>query len=661
MSDIKLNFGDENQGTEREDQVNRSDAVSGSDDQNIVDGTAEVVSEVINSEEDANAVHGAGTEQKYDYEQVQDAGTGSLNYANAETDAASATGNGSYQYAGSTHEYYQGENFGSSVSGGSGGNSGGRSKVIIAAVLAMIFGICVGLGAWGVHHHLSYYYEEEETADAEAEEDEALIAENDEEAPQTDSADTDPAAGAQQQTDPAAETRQQQTDPAADAQQQTDPAAGTQQQTDPAANAQQQTDPAAGAQQQTENTEANNGNNAGATKNEAGLIISDAETQDTELTRVVESVMPSIVSVYNDFSEEVQTFYGETFTRQGESTGSGIIIGMTDSELLIVTNNHVVEGADHLRVLFIDQETCDAELKGTDPSSDLAVIVVNLNNIKSTTRDKIKVATLGNSDRLKIGESVIAIGNALGYGQSVTTGVVSANNREINDNTVSGTFIQTDAAINPGNSGGALVNTNGHVIGINSSKIGGDTVEGMGFAIPISRAIPIIEQLMNRETLSKVDESEQGTIGISGATVTSDVASAYNMPKGVFVAQIIEGGGAASSDLREGDIITGINDQPISSMDELQRMLQYYKAGTEVTLTVQRQDGNGSYAEIKVKVTLGTKDSIQSNTQNQGGGQGFSSPGNQNPQQDQGNGQENVNPSEPSANPFQGFGFPFGF
>ena len=661
MSDIKLNFGDENQGTEREDQVNSSDAVSGSDDQNIVDGTAEVVSEVINSEEDANAVHGAGTEQKYDYEQVQDAGTGSLNYANAETDAASATGNGSYQYAGSTHEYYQGENFGSSVSGGSGGNSGGRSKVIIAAVLAMIFGICVGLGAWGVHHHLSYYYEEEETADAEAEEDEALIAENDEEAPQTDSADTDPAAGAQQQTDPAAETRQQQTDPAADAQQQTDPAAGTQQQTDPAANAQQQTDPAAGAQQQTENTEANNGNNAGATKNEAGLIISDAETQDTELTRVVESVMPSIVSVYNDFSEEVQTFYGETFTRQGESTGSGIIIGMTDSELLIVTNNHVVEGADHLRVLFIDQETCDAELKGTDPSSDLAVIVVNLNNIKSTTRDKIKVATLGNSDRLKIGESVIAIGNALGYGQSVTTGVVSANNREINDNTVSGTFIQTDAAINPGNSGGALVNTNGHVIGINSSKIGGDTVEGMGFAIPISRAIPIIEQLMNRETLSKVDESEQGTIGISGATVTSDVASAYNMPKGVFVAQIIEGGGAASSDLREGDIITGINDQPISSMDELQRMLQYYKAGTEVTLTVQRQDGNGSYAEIKVKVTLGTKDSIQSNTQNQGGGQGFSSPGNQNPQQDQGNGQENVNPSEPSANPFQGFGFPFGF
>ena len=426
MSDDRLNFGDLNNGTE--DQVNRNDAVSGAGDQNIVDGTAEVVSEVINSADDAAAVHDTAAEQKYDYEQVQDESTGSVNYANAESDAASATGNGSYQYAGSTHEYYQGENFGSSVSGGSGGNSGGRSKVIIAVVLAMIFGICVGLGAWGVHHHLSYYYEDEETADAAEGEDEALIAENNEEASQTDSADIDPAGGAQQQTDPAAETKQQQTDPAADAQQQTDPAAGTQQQTDPAADAQQQTG----------NTEANNGNNAGTTKNEAGLIISDAETQDTELTRVVESVMPSIVSVYNDFSEEIQTFYGETFTRQGESTGSGIIIGMTDSELLIVTNNHVVEGADHLRVLFIDEEACDAELKGTDPSNDLAVIVVSLDNIKSTTRDKIKVATLGNSDRLKIGESVIAIGNALGYGQSVTTGVVSANNREISDNMVSG-------------------------------------------------------------------------------------------------------------------------------------------------------------------------------------------------------------------------------
>ena len=393
--------------------------------------------------------------------------------------------------------------------------------------------------------------------------------------------------------------------------------------------------------------------------------------------------MPSIVSVYNDFTEEVQTFYGQTFTRQGESTGSGIIIGKTDSELLIVTNNHVVEGADHLRVLFIDQETCDAEIKGTDPSNDLAVIAVPLDSIKTTTQGQINVATLGNSDNLKIGEDVIAIGNALGYGQSVTTGIVSANNREISDETITGTFIQTDAAINPGNSGGALVNINGNVIGINSNKIGGDTVEGMGFAIPISRAIPIIEDLMSRETLSKVDEAEQGTIGISGATVTSDVSKAYNMPVGVYVAQIIENGGAAGSDLQEGDIITAINGQTISSMEELQKMLQYYKAGTEVTLTVQRQNGKGSYEEAQIKVTLGTRASIENlpaeDQQDQSGQQGQDSQPEQNgqPEQEQetpnmpgqsGNyGQESGNGYNDQSgngqgyfNPFQQFGFPFG-
>ena len=405
------------------------------------------------------------------------------------------------------------------------------------------------------------------------------------------------------------------------------------------------------------------------TANDAGLIIAESETPDTELTKVVDKVMPSIVSVYNDFTEEVQTFYGETFTRQGESTGSGIIIGQTDDELLIVTNNHVVEGADHLRVLFIDEETCDAEIKGTDPSNDLAVIAVNLSNIKDTTKDQIKVATLGSSETLKIGEDVIAIGNALGYGQSVTTGIVSANNREISDDTITGTFIQTDAAINPGNSGGALVNINGYVIGINSSKIGGDTVEGMGFAIPISRAIPIIEELMSRDTLSKVDENEQGTIGISGATVTSDVANAYNMPQGVYVAQILENGGAANSELREGDIITAINDQAISSMEELQKQLQYYKAGTEVTLKVQRQDGNGSYKEASVKVTLGTRESIESaNSQSQQGGQ--SQQGTQ-PQQGGQNSQNGYNSQSESdqsnqggqdpSGLFQQFGFPFGF
>ena len=375
--------------------------------------------------------------------------------------------------------------------------------------------------------------------------------------------------------------------------------------------------------------------------------------------------MPSIVSVYNDFTEEVQTFYGQTFTRQGESTGSGIIIGMTDSELLIVTNNHVVEGADNLRVLFIDQETCTAEIKGTDPSNDLAVIAVSLENLSDSTKNAIRVATLGNSDTLKIGEDVIAIGNALGYGQSVTTGIVSANNREISDDTITGTFIQTDAAINPGNSGGALVNINGNVIGINSSKIGGNTVEGMGFAIPITRAIPIIEELMSHETLSKVAEEEQGTIGISGATVTSDVAKAYNMPVGVYVAQIIENGGAAGSDLREGDIITAINGQSIASMEDLQKMLQYYKAGTEVTLTVQRQDGKGSYAEASVNVTLGTRASIQSQPEEEGqeaenGQNGMDGQnGMEGRDEYQQGGQQEQ--QQGTYNPFEQFGFPFGF
>ena len=323
-------------------------------------------------------------------------------------------------------------------------------------------------------------------------------------------------------------------------------------------------------------------------------------------------------------------------------------------------------------MLFIDEETCDAEIKGTDAKNDLAVIAVSLGSLKDTTLGQIKVATLGNSDELRIGEDVIAIGNALGYGQSVTTGIVSANNREINDETIIGTFIQTDAAINPGNSGGALVDINGNVIGINSSKIGGSTVEGMGFAIPISRAIPIIEKLMSRETLSKVSEEEQGTIGISGATVTSSVSKAYNMPVGVYVAKIIEGGGAANSDLHEGDIITALNDQEITSMEDLQKLLQYYKAGTEVALTVQRQDGNGSYAEATIMVTLGTRESIQSAEDQQDSqeqeSQGDGAPG-QGGQDNGGfgqNGQIEPDPNEGQQqgqefyNPFEQFGFPFG-
>ena len=608
-------------------------------------------------------------------------GTASNPYAEY-ADAGSATGNGTYHYENTSHEYYQGENYGSSMGGSSDGGSGGRGKGFLAVVLAIVFGVCIGAGFWGVHRYLGSTDVPAETAIAGAAEnkDSAVSGEKNAEA-DTVTEDTQNAAGESGQK---SEKDKASADADAAAQEQKNNAAA-ETQTTPAQQQNETAQQKEAVQQETTASAANTG-----IENEAGLIIADAETPETELTKVVDTVMPSIVSVYNDFTEEVQTFYGQTFTRQGESTGSGIIIGKTDTELLIVTNNHVVDGADHLRVLFIDQETCDAEIKGTNPSNDLAVIAVALSDIKSTTLDQIKVATLGNSDNLKIGEDVIAIGNALGYGQSVTTGIVSANNREISDETITGTFIQTDAAINPGNSGGALGNINGHVIGINSSKIGGNAVEGMGFAIPISRAIPIIEELMNRETLSKVEESERGTIGISGVTVTSDVAKAYNMPQGVYVAQIIENGGAAKSDLHEGDIITAIDGQTVSSMEELQKQLEYHRAGTEVTLTVQRQDGKGSYAETAVKVTLGTRASIENQGQQesqddqsqQGGrydqgrqdGQTEQDQQDGQTEQDQQSGQNGRNgyndQSEQNGNIqggqdpfslFEQFGFPFGF
>ena len=599
-------------------------------------------------------------------------GTASNPYAEY-ADAGSATGNGTYHYENTSHEYYQGENYGSSMGGSSDGGSGGRGKGFLAVVLAIVFGVCIGAGFWGVHRYLGSTDVPAETAIAGAAEnkDSAVSGEKNAEA-DTVTEDTQNAAGESGQK---SEKDKASADADAAAQEQKNNAAA-ETQTTPAQQQNETAQQKEAVQQETTASAANTG-----IENEAGLIIADAETPETELTKVVDTVMPSIVSVYNDFTEEVQTFYGQTFTRQGESTGSGIIIGKTDTELLIVTNNHVVDGADHLRVLFIDQETCDAEIKGTNPSNDLAVIAVALSDIKSTTLDQIKVATLGNSDNLKIGEDVIAIGNALGYGQSVTTGIVSANNREISDETITGTFIQTDAAINPGNSGGALVNINGHVIGINSSKIGGNAVEGMGFAIPISRAIPIIEELMNRETLSKVEESERGTIGISGVTVTSDVAKAYNMPQGVYVAQIIENGGAAKSDLHEGDIITAIDGQTVSSMEELQKQLEYHRAGTEVTLTVQRQDGKGSYAETAVKVTLGTRASIENqgqqesqDDQSQQGGRYDQGRQDGQTEQDQQGGQNGRNgyndQSEQNGNIqggqdpfslFEQFGFPFGF
>lgn len=331
----------------------------------------------------------------------------------------------------------------------------------------------------------------------------------------------------------------------------------------------------------------------------------DDSVVTTDVTKIVNNVMPSVVSITNMSVQQVQSFFGGTQEQQSESAGSGIIIGQNDSELLIVTNNHVVENSDTLTVSFIDNESVEANIKGTDASKDLAVVAVKLSDIKDSTMEEIKVATLGDSDSLQVGEPAIAIGNALGYGQSVTTGVISATNRQLEG--YSSNLIQTDAAINPGNSGGALLNNKGEVIGINSAKIAQDSVEGIGYAIPISSASDTITDLMNQETKTKVAEAERGQIGIQGVDVTEDSAQMYDIPTGVYISEVVSGGGADKAGLTKGSVITGLNGTTIDSMSTLQEQLQYYKAGEKVTLTVQIPGNSGKYTEKQIEVTLGSK------------------------------------------------------
>ena len=332
---------------------------------------------------------------------------------------------------------------------------------------------------------------------------------------------------------------------------------------------------------------------------------SDDSVVTTDVTNIVQSAMPSVVSITNMSVQQVQSFFGGTQEQQSESAGSGIIIGQNDTELLIATNNHVVENSDTLTVSFIDNESVEANIKGTDASRDLAVVAVKLSDIKDSTMDEIKVATLGDSDALQVGEPAIAIGNALGYGQSVTTGVISATNRQLEG--YSSNLIQTDAAINPGNSGGALLNNKGEVIGINSAKIAQDSVEGIGYAIPISDASDTITSLMNQETKTKVAEAERGQIGIQGVDVTEDSAQMYDIPTGVYISEVVSGGGADKAGLTKGSVITGLNETTIDSMSTLQEQLQYYKAGEKVTLTVQIPGNSGKYTEKQIEVTLGSR------------------------------------------------------
>lgn len=326
----------------------------------------------------------------------------------------------------------------------------------------------------------------------------------------------------------------------------------------------------------------------------------------SDVSGVVKEVMPSVVSIVNTFTERY-SYFGQNFSQEANASGSGIIVGMNDTELLIVTNYHVVEDADALMVSFVDDSASEAQVKGTNASRDLAVIAVPLSEMSEETKNSISVAKLGDSDSLTVGEPAIAIGNALGYGQSVTTGVVSALDREIADSdTGSATFIQTDAAINPGNSGGALLNANGEVIGINSNKIGGTAVEGMGYAIPISAAKPIIEELMNRETKTKVDAENAGYLGISGVSVTTDVANVYGMPEGVYVAKVYEGTGAHAAGITQGCIITKLDGIEITAMEDLSGTLQYYSKGDTVELTIM-QPGFEGYEEKTVTVVLGSR------------------------------------------------------
>mgnify|MGYP000553165925 CR=1 FL=1 len=348
----------------------------------------------------------------------------------------------------------------------------------------------------------------------------------------------------------------------------------------------------------------------------AATSSSSTSTGTMDVSTIAKNAMPSIVSITNQSVQEVQNYfsmfgYGAQTPQTEETTscGSGIIVSQDADNLYIATNNHVVEGADSLTVAFSDNTTVSAEIKGTDPSTDLAVIRVALSSIDSDTLNTIKVATLGNSDDLKAGQAAIAIGNALGYGQSVTTGVISALNREVtvsdsNSNTnYTAELIQTSAAINPGNSGGALLNAAGEVIGINSVKYADTSVEGIGYAIPISTAMPIIEDLITKE---KVDEADSAYLGIVGVDVTSDVAKTYNMPTGVYVAQVKENSAAEQAGIQKGDIITAFDGKDVSSMEDLSSKLQYYKAGTTVDVTIQRSS-NGQYEEQTLSVTLGKK------------------------------------------------------
>ena len=362
---------------------------------------------------------------------------------------------------------------------------------------------------------------------------------------------------------------------------------------------------------------------ASDSKSDTGKDTGSTAKGSLDVSEIVSEALPSIVSITTKSVQEVQNYFGmygmygyapQQQEQEVEGSGSGIIVGKNDDELLIATNYHVVEGADTLSVAFTDGNAVEASVKGFDEERDLAVVSVSLDDVEDDTMDAISIANIGSSDDLKVGEQVVAIGNALGYGQSVTTGIVSAKNRRMDsdNNTVTDgsddssdgvNLIQTDAAINPGNSGGALLNMEGEVVGINSAKLASTEVEGMGYAIAISDVTDILQNLMNETSRDKLDDSEHGVLGIKGSSVSSEAVQMYGIPAGVFVKQVTEGGAADKAGLKENSVITEFNGKTVSSNNQLIEYLSYYEPDEEVELTVQVPHGT-SYKEETVKVTL---------------------------------------------------------
>ena len=330
-----------------------------------------------------------------------------------------------------------------------------------------------------------------------------------------------------------------------------------------------------------------------------------------DVSTIVDKAMPSVVAIYGKAEITQNSFFG-TQSYEAQSSGSGIIVGKTDTELLVVTNNHVIADTDSLEVEFNDGTKAAASVKGGDSDNDVAVVAIKLSDLSEDTLSKISIANIGDSNDIKVGQGVVAIGNALGYGQSVTVGYISALNREVKtEGGTSRNLLQTDAAINPGNSGGALINMKGEVIGINSAKYSDTDVEGMGYAIPISAVKDLIAELSSKETRTVVAAENQGYLGIQGKDIDEEMAKAYDMPQGIYVYKVVEGGAAASSDLKAKDIITKFDGQSVRSMESLKNMLTYYESGKTVDLTVQRLDESGNYVEKTVTITLGKREAVE--------------------------------------------------